>query len=386
MELGLLTDGISPFVIGGMQKHSFYLAKVLPKIGVKVTLIHCVPYNKVLPNNEIVYNKLGISGDNRKNLEIIGLHFPKQKNSLPGHYLRESYEYSIKIFEIIKDNLNDFDFIYAKGFTAWKLIEEKEKGLICPPIGVKFHGLNMFQKAVNIKAKLQHYMFRPFVKYNMINADYNFSYGGKITDITREIGVKSSKILEFPTGIANDWFEQNYFNQSIRTFLFIGRYERLKGIEELNKAILSINDDFDFKFYFVGPIPYNKMIISQKVEYLGKIMDAEKLKEIYKSVDIVVCPSYSEGMPNVIMEGMAQARPSIATDVGAVNIMVNNENGWLLNSSKVNEIKNALIAAVNISDSQLLEKKKLCYQIARDNFKWENIAQNISNRLQEIVK
>jgi glycosyltransferase involved in cell wall biosynthesis len=237
-----------------------------------------------------------------------------------------------------------------------------------------------------LTAKLQHLMFRPAVKFNMLNADYNFSYGGKISEITNEIGVEWDKILAFPTGIGEDWLYEDYQNKEVITFLFVGRYERLKGIEELNEAIESIEANYKFKFLFVGPIPDDKKINSFKVEYLGRIMDAEKLKKVYKNADIVVCPSYSEGMPNVIMEGMAQSLSTIATDVGAVNQMVNNKNGWLLHSSNPNEIKEALIAAILMSKDNLSLKKKDSYNIIVNNFLWGTIAQNISTRLNKIIK
>jgi hypothetical protein len=31
MRIALITDGIAPYVLGGMQKHSFYLAKYFCK-------------------------------------------------------------------------------------------------------------------------------------------------------------------------------------------------------------------------------------------------------------------------------------------------------------------------------------------------------------------
>ena len=35
MRIALITDGIAPYVIGGMQKHSFYLAKYFAKNHMK---------------------------------------------------------------------------------------------------------------------------------------------------------------------------------------------------------------------------------------------------------------------------------------------------------------------------------------------------------------
>lgn len=386
LRLLLITDGIYPFVIGGMQKHSYYLAKLLPKYGIKVTLIHCVSSKDDIPDNVKVYKSLEMSAVLKDKLEVITLKFPDQKNSLPGHYLKESYEYSCNIYDHIKDRLDEFDFVYAKGFTAWKLIQEKKRVVNCPPIGVKFHGLNMFQKAVNFKAKLQHLMFIPAVKYNMLNADYNFSYGGKITDITENVGVDKNKILEFPTGIGEDWLVEKQINQPIRTFVFIGRYERLKGIEELNIAIKSISGKYNFKFLFVGPIPDNKKLNISEVEYLGVIMEADKLKSVLDKADVLVCPSYSEGMPNVIMEAMANSLSVIATDVGAINVMVDNENGWLINGPKIDIITKTLIKAINLSDDELLLKKSKSYQKVIENFLWDIIAEKLSIRLKEITK
>ncbi|MFO0434814.1 MAG: hypothetical protein ACK5ZT_06175, partial [Sphingobacteriaceae bacterium] len=40
MKIALITDGIWPYVMGGMQKHSFYLCKYLAKNKINVDLIH----------------------------------------------------------------------------------------------------------------------------------------------------------------------------------------------------------------------------------------------------------------------------------------------------------------------------------------------------------
>ena len=40
MRIALITDGIAPYVLGGMQKHSFYLAKYFSKNKIHVDLVH----------------------------------------------------------------------------------------------------------------------------------------------------------------------------------------------------------------------------------------------------------------------------------------------------------------------------------------------------------
>src|SRR5690606_35815884 len=172
------------------------------------------------------------------NITSFTYRFPK-KGIIPGHYIRNSYQYSKTLFEEVKNRLNDFDCIYAKGFTAWKLMQAKKKGLNYPPIGVKFHGYEMFQKAPSFKVKLEHYLLRPFVKWNTLNADIVFSYGGKITQFIKKLGVSEQRILEIPSGIEEDFVSENEILEvhSPRAFCFIGRYERRKGIEELTEAL-----------------------------------------------------------------------------------------------------------------------------------------------------
>lgn len=69
MTIALVTDGIYPYVIGGMQKHSFYLAKYLAKHGAKIQLYHFTTYNEEKTKEEIF-------GIDAKNIEFIELDFP----------------------------------------------------------------------------------------------------------------------------------------------------------------------------------------------------------------------------------------------------------------------------------------------------------------------
>ena len=49
MRIALITDGNMPFVLGGMQKHSAYLQKYLTISGCKISLVHCIYGNDIIP-------------------------------------------------------------------------------------------------------------------------------------------------------------------------------------------------------------------------------------------------------------------------------------------------------------------------------------------------
>ena len=265
LKILLLTDGIPPFIMGGMQRHSFNLAKYFTFAGVDITLVHCVQMKECIETSipsEIEVNEFLFGKESSVFIESICLQFPAP-SKLPGHYIRNSYRYSELVYEKIKSRLNEFDFIYAKGFSAWKLLKEKKLGLKCPPVGIKFHGYEMYQTAANLKMKLEHFMLRPAVKWNTLNADVVFSYGGKITDIIKSLRVSKDKIIEATSGvdenIIRDPLEINV-NLPLK-FCFVGRYERRKGVGELTLALKQLlKNGVQFEFHFVGPIPIDKQI------------------------------------------------------------------------------------------------------------------------------
>ena len=383
MRILLLTDGIAPYAMGGMQKHSANLAKYLTLAGVEVTLVHCVAGEKEIPSDDAVNESL-FSSQQKLN-KIIGLKFPSMGKA-PGHYLKESYRYSEMVFEKVKDELDSYDFIYGKGFSAWKLLHKKSKGMKMAPIGVKFHGYEMFQKPPSFRAKIEQLFLRKPVKWNTLNSDFVFSYGAKITELIRELGVGDDKIISIPSGIDNAWIRQSKLkvNSPIR-FVFLGRYERRKGIEELTAVLEEVISENTFEFHFIGPIPKDKQIASRKIVYHGVVQDKEKLTGLLDDADVLVCPSHSEGMPNVILEGMSRGMAVIATDVGAVRLLVSEKVGVLLKQIGKEELKQAILSLSNLEPAKLLEMKINSLELVSNAFKWERIAERLIDKVNEVI-
>jgi glycosyltransferase involved in cell wall biosynthesis len=375
MRIALITDGIAPYVLGGMQKHSFYLAKYFSKNKIHVDLVH---YN----DSKYDINALEFfTEEERAYIHPIVLQFPTSAK-FPGHYVYKSYKYSCLAFDAIKDQLNTYDFIYTKGFTGWKLISEKHKGNVsCCKIGVKFHGYEMFQIAPEAKAKLQQFILRSFVKTISQQADIVFSYGGKITDIIKSIGVNPKHIVEIPSGVEKEFIGNSIASHNLpyRKFVFLGRAERRKGIIELNivlQKLIAQKQNFktdSYRFEFIGPIPDSMKIKHDSILYHGEIRDPQKIKSLLSQNDVLVCPSWSEGFPNVILEAMASGLAIIATNVGAIAAMVSDKNGWLIEPANKDQLEAALIDAINAKD--LTSKKEKSIQLVQTTFNWDIIAQ-----------
>jgi len=378
MNILIITDGITPFVIGGMQKHSYNLARQLAIQGHKVTLFHCVTGKNKLPEREELHSLFGEEA--MKNLESICLRFPPP-SWYPGHYLKESYIFSRMIYNRIESRLKEFDFIYAKGFTAWHFMEQKKRGVNMPPVGVKFHGYEMFQAPVGLRMRIENKLLSTPVRWNNLNADAVFSYGGKITSLIESIGVLRKKIIEIPTGIDPTWITDSDPAKATDKvhFCFIGRNERRKGIEELHKAIAML-PDMRFQFHFIGPIPTNTQLKLPSVKYYGALREANKIREILDQCQVLVTPSHSEGMPNVIMEAMARGLAILTTPVGAIESVVDQENGWLLEPGNVQQLADALQSIIESTPEEIQIKQQASLKRIT-KFTWENIAKQTAEAI-----
>ena len=288
MRIALLTDGIWPYRIGGMQKHSYYLVKYFAQQGIYVDLYHI---------NDSAYdiNKLDFFTENEKKfITPFVFKFPN-KGKWPWHYLQESYLHSKMMYdEFVKQK--PVEFIYSKGYTSWYFIKQKQAGEKLPPIGLRLHGYEIFQQgsgAINIYRK---YLYLPLMKYLNNKADFVYSYGGGITDIIKNnLPQTVNKIIEVPAAIESAWVYENNIsvNKPIR-FAFLGRYEIRKGVKELSAALKKLISKYDFEFNFIGPIPDEFKINSPQIKYHGSISDAGKIKAILQSTDVFVLPSHSE--------------------------------------------------------------------------------------------
>lgn len=373
MKIALITDGIYPYVMGGMQKHSFYVAKFLAKNKVYVDLYYYVDIRNTDIQDPFDEKEL-------KFINIIKVDYPKLRK-FPGHYLYERYKYSDEILKLLV-KLPLPDFIYAKGFASWSLLRSRKKLKIDVPVGLNFHGYEMFQRWPDVKTGLHLQILKLPVFYHMRKADYLFSYGGKISQLIAIKGFKN-KIIEIPTGIDKSWIREGITAQTqMLNFVFVGRAERRKGIIEINNVLSRLEHNFNFRIHFVGPIEDSLKSNDQRAEYYGPVYDAEVLKSILDKMDVLICPSHSEGMPNVIMEGMARGLAIIATDVGAVSEMVTASNGWLLNANK---IEDELFLAINevLGSLNLKELKEQSISQAK-KLQWNKVIKHLINQIEAI--
>ena len=380
-RIALLTDGIDPLVTGGMQKHSFYLAKYFAARGNKVDLYHC--YHENPPGGDW----MGIFTEvERQNIHSVLLPFPRHLR-LPGHYLRESKSYSKAILKEFEKR-PPVDVVYIQGLSGWSLIRAKKSGKKFPLLIMNPHGLEMFQVPAGFADKMRKSMLQPAFLFNLEHADFVVSLGSNLRNYLEKLGISASKILDLPNAVESSWLvsEPGETGETVR-FIFVGRYEYRKGFAELYAALKAISAAVPntFQVKIVGPIPETARIKLPELSYTGLIRGAEPMQALMDDADILVLPSHSEGLPTVILEAMARGLAVIATDVGAVKDLVSEENGWIIPPRKEKDLEAAMAAALRMPPHQLDIKKEASLRIVKEKFTWEAVVSVTLEQLSKII-
>ena len=81
---------------------------------------------------------------------------------------------------------------------------------------------------------------------------------------------------------------------------------------------------------------------------------------------------------------MARGLSPLASNVGAVQGVVNNANGFLVEAGNVSEIMDNLIKIIGMTDSDLLTKKYNSLEMIKDNFNWEKLSDDLLNFIESV--
>ncbi len=122
---------------------------------------------------------------------------------------------------------------------------------------------------------------------------------------------------------------------------------RDKGHSDLIEAAKSLRDhDVNFEWWLVGDgslrpeLEQRARTESLNLRFLGRRTDVPRL---LKHSDLLVHPSWAEGFPNAILEGMCASLPVVATRVGGVPELVRDgETGFLVEPKQPMQIVSAI--------------------------------------------
>ena len=171
--------------------------------------------------------------------------------------------------------------------------------------------------------------------------------------------------------------------------LYVGRLDPVKGLRYLIEALRIYSESGQrFELTMAGPDLRGSEIADlveehgfrDQMSFPGYVPLGEKLWQIYRSADVFVLPSLSEGQPKVLIEAMANGLVVIATRVGGIPSIVEDEvNGLLVQPRSPEAIASALGRVVR--DSELRERlARNAFEAARA-FTIEEQTEQVVNQL-----
>lgn len=198
-------------------------------------------------------------------------------------------------------------------------------------------------------------------------------------------GVDTSYYLPFPNGQTKKHI----------TFTFIGRLLYDKGIIEFIDAATKVKAKYpQSKFEIIGEFDANNPSNIDKedlanwvdngvIDYKGFVRD---IRPLLQHSDCVVLPSYREGMPRTILEGMSMGKAIITSDVpGCRETVEENVNGYVVPAKDSKALADAFEKLIKLPYD---ERKKLGTagrKMAEDIFDDKLIAEHISDILKPIL-
>jgi glycosyltransferase involved in cell wall biosynthesis len=161
-------------------------------------------------------------------------------------------------------------------------------------------------------------------------------------------------------------------------FLFVGRLLFDKGIVEFHEAARSLRRIYpEAQFHVVGGLdPNNPSAVSAEmlqlwkdsgdIIYHGQVSDT---RPFIAASTAVVLPSYREGLPRVMLEGMSMGKPLVATDVpGCRETVVDGENGFLVTVRDAGSLARGMEKIIQLGAAERREMGRRGRELALHRF------------------
>lgn len=261
--------------------------------------------------------------------------------------------------------------IYRKSIFIWlaKLFGKK--------LVIHQHGGNIKQFYEQECGRIKQYWIRKTLQ----KADVFLVVAPYLKEIFQKI-LEKEKIRVFPNAIEIPKEEKaSYEGQNL---LFLGRLCKEKGVYELLEAVKELEPVFPNLQLYLGGV-WEDAFLKEKAEAdpehvhdLGWI-GAKQKEQYLKQCNILVLPTYFEGLPMSLLEGMAYGCACVASEVGGIpEVITDKENGLLIPAKEVGALKEAI--------QKLLEdpalQKSLGENARRTVEKDYDIRQSVDNLLQ----
>ena len=195
---------------------------------------------------------------------------------------------------------------------------------------------------------------------SLCNKIVSTSEAGKDKLVKRH-GVSSAKVDVIYNGVEpaadrHDVRELVDLPESSVVMGFVGTLSKQKGLHGLIPTLLKLPKNVVLLLIGEGDerpvleMQIDRLGLNDRVKLLGHVSNADSY---IGSLDLLVLPSLREGMPNVVMEAMAQGTLCVATSVGGVpELIEDTKTGFLAEPGSVESLTEVIDRALSLSEQE----------------------------------
>lgn len=321
-------DVASPFV------RDFHLG--LKKKGVEVSVF--TPYyetEKIIPDETVIRFKWA---GGEKVVGALNLFNPKEILQLFS-FLKDGKKQLLEHFRITKpDSCLAFWTLPSGWFAYWA---KRKLGI---PYSVWCLGSDIY-----VWAKKP--LLRGMIKKVLKEADFLFADGFDLKEKVEKLVGRKCVFLPSMRRLPQPSKKTIGLDKSKTNFLYLGRWERKKGLEELIKAFSLVKKELaNTDLHILGWGDYEREMrklidqlkLRENIKIVGKV-STESVAAYLKESDCLVIPSQGDSIPLVFSEALQMETPLIVTDVGDMGYLVRRfDLGKVVSCGDVQKLANAM--------------------------------------------
>jgi glycosyltransferase involved in cell wall biosynthesis len=225
-------------------------------------------------------------------------------------------------------------FLYPDGYAALKIGKRLGVPVVAMSVGSDVHSIGDRLSVMHTRTVLR-------------NADFLAAISRDLRDRMVAMGAPPEKIRTVINGCDLSAFHPENrlearrklgIDPAAESIVYVGRMDVKKGLRELVEAAASLHPlRSNLQVYMVGegpdrPLIEGVILANNATGYIHALPECtfDEVAIWMASSDLVTLPSYMEGCPNVVLEALACGRPVVATNVGGIPEILDDECGRLV--------------------------------------------------------
>lgn len=176
--------------------------------------------------------------------------------------------------------------------------------------------------------------------------------------------------------------------------LTVGRYVRDKGFLELAASVRSIQRAHPtVRFLWVAPVlegeadalPDNYLAREGIADIVSRVGLTEDMRPYYAAANLLVHPTYREGVPRALMEASAMGLPIAASSIPGCREVINSETlGFLFRARDPEDLARAVVEALDAPD-EAARRAERAHERAHETFDQDRLSERIWKVYQEVL-